>query len=159
MHKINTHRMAESESFSPQGKYGAIGKDVSEALGREPASFDLMKRHPFDVEISRIPPGKTNTLFHAHSAQWEFYHVIEGRGKVRDQDGLTPVEAGDAFLFKPNEPHQIINDSDRDLIVYVIADNPISDTAYLPDEKKWMVRSPSFAKVGFDSEEIYGPED
>ena len=114
---------------------------------REPDSTDLLKRHPFDVEISRIPPGNTNTAFHAHSAQWEFYHVLAGTGKVRDQEGTTPIEAGDAFVFKPNEPHQIINDSAADLIVYVVADNPLSESAYLPDEEAWIVRSPKFTKV------------
>jgi uncharacterized cupin superfamily protein len=159
MLKINTHQLPEEESYSPGGKYGASGKDVSIALGRESDSFDLLKRHPFDVEISRIPPGKTNTLFHSHSAQWEFYHVIQGKGKVRDAEGMTTVETGDAFIFKPNEAHQIINDSDHDLILYMIADNPISESVYLPDEHRWFVRSPSFGKVRFDSDEIYAPGD
>jgi hypothetical protein len=42
-----------------------------------------VKRHPFDVEILRIPPGSTPYPFHSHSAQWEFYHLIQGNGKVR----------------------------------------------------------------------------
>ena len=147
MKKINTHAMPEEASFSSEGNQGAYGKDVSIALGREPDSTDLLKRHPFDVEISRIPPGKTNTPFHAHSGQWEFYHVLAGQGKVRDQEGTTSIEAGDAFVFKPNEPHQIINDSAADLTVYVVADNPLSESAYLPDEDAWIVRSPKFSKV------------
>ena len=76
---------------------------------------------------------------------------------MRHADGLTPIETGDAFIFKPNEPHQIINDSDHDLIVYVIADNPISESVYLPDENRWFVRSPKFGKVRFDSDEMFGP--
>jgi uncharacterized cupin superfamily protein len=159
MLKINTNQLPEEESGSPGGKYGASGKDVSIALGRENDSTDVMKRHPFDVEISRIPPGKTNTLFHSHSAQWEFYHVIEGKGKVRDAEGITPIETGDAFIFKPNEPHQVINDSDGDLILYVIADNPFSESLYLPDENRWFVRSPKFSKVRFDSDQIYSAGD
>jgi mannose-6-phosphate isomerase-like protein (cupin superfamily) len=107
MTKVNTISMAEEEGLIGS-KYGAIGKDVSISLGREGDSTDLMKRHPFDVEISRIPAGRTNTLFHAHSAQWEFYHVIEGHGKVRDERGLHPIEKGDAFLFKPGEAHQTL---------------------------------------------------
>ncbi len=93
MNKVNTNKLAQEESFSPGGKYDAIGKDVSIALGRDGDSMDLLKRHPFDVEISRIPPGKTNTLFYAHSAQWEFYHVIEGQGKVRDEGGALQLKA------------------------------------------------------------------
>jgi hypothetical protein len=63
--------------------------------------------------------------------------------------GVTPIESGDAFIFQPGEAHQIINDGDRDLIVYVIADNPISESIYLPDEKKWIVKIPRLSKSAF----------
>ena len=75
-------------------------------------STNLMERHPFDVEIMRLTPGTVPYPYHSHSAQWEFYHIISGPGTVRHQDGNTPVVAGDAFLFKPGEPHQIVNDGD-----------------------------------------------
>lgn len=118
------------------------GKEVSEALGRDPYSTDLNRRHPFDVEICRISPGKTPYPYGSHSAQWEFYHVISGAGKVRHQDGVTDIESGDAFLFKPGEPHQLINDGSEDLIIYVVADNPIGESTYFPDSNKWVVQSP-----------------
>ena len=88
---------------------------------------NLNERHPFDVEILRIPSGKAPYSYHSHSAQWEFYHVISGSGVVRHKDGTTPIEAGDAFIFKPGEPHQITNDTAEDMILYVVADNPIGD--------------------------------
>src|ERR1700761_8276999 len=100
MRKVNTNKMNEVAWSSPKGKFAGTGKEVSEELGRDPQSTDVMKRHPFDVEIMRIPPGKTPCPFHSHSAQWEFYHVISGRGIARDMDGNTVIEAGDAFIFK-----------------------------------------------------------
>ncbi len=36
-----------------------------------------------------------------------------------------------------------------------MADNPISESIYLPDEKKWIVKSPGFQKVHFDSDGLY----
>jgi len=134
--------MAEVTWNSPKGKFAGYGKEISEALGRKPGSTDLNERHPFDVEICRISPGKTPYLYHSHSAQWEFYHVISGRGVVRHQDGRTSIEAGDAFIFKPGEPHQISNDGDEDLILYVVADNPIGEVTYHVDSKKWSVPIP-----------------
>src|SRR5688572_31360100 len=125
MLKINTNKLEEEAWSSPKGKFGGFGKEVSIALGRKTLSTDLNERHPFDIEILRIPPGKTPYPYHAHSAQWEFYHVISGRGLVRHQDGTTEIETGDAFLFKPGEPHQITNPHAEDLIIYVVADNPI----------------------------------
>lgn len=82
----------------------------------------MSARHPFDVEITKIPPGAASCPYHSHSAQWEFYHVIAGKGAVRHDNRTESVETGDAFLFKPGEAHQLINDSNQDLILYVIAD-------------------------------------
>jgi uncharacterized cupin superfamily protein len=142
MQKINSNELAEETWSSPKGKFGGAEKEISEALGRKPHSTDLMERHPFDVEIIRIEPGKAAYPFHLHSAQWEFYHVISGTGAVRHQDGSASIGPGDAFLFKPNEPHQLINDGTRDLVLYVVADNPLGESVYYPDSKKWGVRSP-----------------
>src|SRR5262249_39652892 len=144
---------------SPKGKFGGVGKEISEALGRNPASTDLLERHPFDVEICRIPPGKMHCPYHAHSAQWEFYHVISGRGLVRHQDGTTSIETGDAFLFKPGEPHQLINNGSEDLVLYVVADNPIGESCYYPDSQKWLVRSPERKLIRSDSLEYYDGEE
>ena len=142
MRKINTNRLEEITWSSPKGKFAGAGKQVSEALGRQPRSTDLMQRHPFDVELLRVPPGKIPYPYHSHSAQWEFYHVISGEGLVRRREGTTEIVAGDAFLFPPGEPHQLINNSKVDLVVYVIADNPIGESCHYPDSDKWVVRSP-----------------
>ena len=145
MLKVNTNNMDELIWSSPKGKFAGAGKQVSEALGRKPLSTDLKERHPFDIEICRIPPGKIPYPYHSHSAQWEFYHVISGKGLVRHKDGTTPIEPGDAFIFPPDEPHQLLNpdsESSQDLILYVVADNPIGESGYYPDSKKWVVRSP-----------------
>ena len=120
----------------------ASGKGISEALGRKPLSTDLLERHPFDVEITRIAPGQTPCPYHSHAAQWEFYHVLSGRGTVRHAEGQTAIAAGDSFLFKPEEPHQLHNDGTEDLLILVVADNPIGESCYYPDSGKWLVRSP-----------------
>ena len=59
-----------------------------------------------------------------------------------DTDGTTVVEPGDALLFLPDEPHSFTNDSAEDLVIYVVADNPIGESCYYPDSNKWLVRSP-----------------
>ena len=159
MRKVNTNNMAEDSWSSPKGKFAGAGKQVSEALARKPQSMDLMERHPFDVEILRIPPGKTPYPYHSHSVQWEFYHVISGRGVVRHQDGTTPIESGDAFIFRPGQPHQLINDNTEDLIVYVIADNPFGESNYFPDSKKWTVRSPERRLIRSEGLEYYDGEE
>jgi uncharacterized cupin superfamily protein len=142
MHIVNSKELSEETSVSPKGVFECAEISISEALGRNPDSTDLLERHPFDVAIVRIPPGRRNFPFHAHSAQWEFYHVISGTGKVRDVQGTADIKTGDAFVFRPDEAHQIINDGTEDLVLYLVADNPIGGTTYYPDSKKWSVRSP-----------------
>ena len=159
MRKVNTKDVPELTWASPKGKFGGAGKQISEALGREPASTDLMKRHPFDVEILRIPPGKIPYPYHSHSAQWEFYHVISGSGQSRGKDGLTPIEAGDAFIYPPGEPHQLINNSNADLLICVVADNPIGESGHYPDSNKWIVRSPERKLLRGESLDYYDGEE
>jgi uncharacterized cupin superfamily protein len=142
MHKVNVRDIIEYPWVSPKGKFASCDKELSIALGRKPDSTDLIERHPFDVEICRIPAGKMVGPYHSHSAQWEFYHVMAGAGQVRDSGGLTPIASGDVFIFKPNEAHQLINDGKEDLIVYIVADNPMGESGYFPDSGKWLVRAP-----------------
>src|SRR5258708_34695050 len=89
MRKINTKDIAEITWSSPKGKFVGAGKEVSEELGRKPLSTDLKERHPFDVEICRIPPGMTPYPYHSHSAQWELYQVISCKAVIRDAEGMT----------------------------------------------------------------------
>jgi len=142
MKKINSNEVEEYSWASPKGKFAGAGKDLSEALGWDPQSADAKARHPFAVEILRLAPGQTPYPYHSHAAQWEFYHVISGRGVTRDETGRNVIEAGDAFIYGPGEPHQLINDSTEDLVLYVVADNPIGESVYYHDSKKWAVRSP-----------------
>src|SRR5215469_10061832 len=58
MKKVNTRNIAEESFESPKRKFAWFSKGVSETLGRNPRSTDLKERHPFDVEILRIPAGK-----------------------------------------------------------------------------------------------------
>jgi uncharacterized cupin superfamily protein len=140
MNKVNVADIPELETRrSPTGKFVEYGRMVSEALGRERTSFDLRTRHPFDVQIARVPARTALCPYHSHTAQWEFYIIISGDGTVRDEGGKTEVRAGDAFVFPPGEAHQIINTGDADLVFYIIADNPVGDTCHYPDSGKWWV--------------------
>jgi len=144
MRKVNLKDIAEQERKSPKGKFQRFTKHVSIALGREPESLDLSKRHPFDLALVRIPKGKSLCPYHAHAAESELYLVVSGRGNVRDKNGITEVLPGDAFLFQPGEAHQLTNAGDEDFVYYVVADNPRSggatgDSCYYPDSGKWAV--------------------
>jgi uncharacterized cupin superfamily protein len=158
MHKVNLKDLPEQERKSPKGKFGRASKNISIALGRQPESLDLSKRHPFDLALVRIPNGKSLCPYHAHAAESELYLVVSGRGSVRDKDGITEVRPGDAFFFQPGEAHQLSNAGDEDFVYCVIADNPRSgggagDSCYYPDSGKWAV-----AKEGSEEVIVKGTE-
>src|SRR3982750_290817 len=132
MRKVNLKDITEGQRQSPGGKFGARHKEISIALGRDPQSLDLMKRHPFDLTMTTIPKGKTRCPYHSHSAESELYLVVSGRGSIRDKDGTTEVGPGDAFFFPPGEAHQLSNAGDDDFVYYVIADNPRGDCCFYP---------------------------
>ena len=139
MRKVNVQEIPEQERKSPAGKYHKFVKDISIALGREPDSFDLNKRHPFDLALVRIPQGKSYCPYHSHGAESELYVVISGHGKIRDRQGTTEVGPGDAFFFGPGEAHQFSNEGSEDFVYYVLADNPRGDSCFYPDSGKWAV--------------------
>src|SRR2546430_16897203 len=153
MRKVNLKDIAESVRQSPKGKFGRQSKNISIALGRDPESLDLAKRHPFDVALVSIPKGKSLCPYHSHSAESEHYLVVSGKGSVRDKDGSTIVEAGDAFFFGPGEAHQLSNAGEEDFVYYVIADNPVGDSCFYPDSGKFAVW-----KEGMDEVIVKGKE-
>ena len=153
MQKLNLDSIPEQERRSPAGKFHSFRKEISVALGREPDSLDLNRRHPFDLMLGRIPAGAAYCPYHAESAQWELYLIVSGRGLVRDSSGTTEVSAGDTFLFKPGEAHQLLAAPEEELTYYVIADNPIGDSCYYPDSGKWAAR-----KEGDENVVIKGAE-
>ena len=87
--------------------------------------------HPFDIEMTKLPPGATNFPFHSHAGQWEVYLVLSGSGELRAGETVAAMAAGDAFVCPPGEAHQIKNTGTDDLLYYVIADNPPADIAYI----------------------------
>jgi uncharacterized cupin superfamily protein len=147
MKKVNLQEIPEQERRSPTGKYHKFVKDISVALGREPDSLDLTKRHPFDLAIVRIPKGKSYCPYHSHAAESELYLIVSGRGSIRDKSGVTEVGPGDAFFFPPGEAHQLRNAGEEDFVYYVVADNPRGDSCFYPDSGKWAVQVESLEEV------------
>jgi len=128
------------EQSSPKGKFGVWRKNLSLAAGGKKDVGVAGGGHPFDVELIRLPAGKTNWPLHAHAAQWEAYLIIAGRGRVRTEEGVEAIGAGDFLVHPPGEAHQMINDGPEDLVYYVIADNPQADVIHYPESQKWLAK-------------------
>src|SRR5436189_2525667 len=132
MRKVNVKDIEERVRQSPKGKFGRKMKEISIALGRDPESFDLRKRHPFDLALVSVPKGKTLCPYHSHSAESELYLVISGQGNIRDKDGSTIVTEGDAFFFGPGEAHQLANAGEGDVVYYITWAYPRGRSCHCP---------------------------
>lgn len=141
MKKINVGQLKWSPWKSPRGKYAQFGKGISDALGDVRGGWPK-KGHPFNVELVRVPPGKSACPYHLHTNQWEMFVVTSGTGVVRANGKRSKVVAGDAMMHPPGEAHELINTGKDDLVFYIIADNPTTDVFYYPDSKKWGIKSP-----------------
>jgi uncharacterized cupin superfamily protein len=140
MNKINRGEVREETRSSPQGKYQLFRRHLSLALGGKRDVGTWGGGHPFDVEFVRIPPGAKNFPLHQHSAQWEFYLILEGRGEVSDGTAVQELEPGDALLFQPDSSHQFTNTGAADLVYYVIATNQQADVTFYPETGGWSVK-------------------
>src|SRR2546421_4650809 len=161
MRKINLKDIEERVRQSPKGKFGRRSKEISVALGREPESLDLLKRHPFDLALVSIPKGKSLCPYHSHSSESELYLVVSRKGSVRDKDGSTIVGPRGAFFFGPGQAHQLSNAGNEDFVYYVIADNPRGDSCHYPDSVKFAVWKEGMDEVivkGKDADYFDGEE-
>ncbi|MDD2765453.1 MAG: cupin domain-containing protein [Opitutaceae bacterium] len=126
---------------SPKGKYRESFKDLSGALGDVLNGWPR-SGHPFNLTLSRVPPGHAVCPFHIHSTQWELFIILGGTATVRAGAETGSVQAGEVVLHPPGEPHQIINTGTAELEFYLIADNPPVDYWHYPDSGKWGLREP-----------------
>jgi uncharacterized cupin superfamily protein len=128
------------EVRSPQGKYHLVRQSISQALGGLKDVGTWGGGHPFDVEYFRQPSGAVNFPFHAHSAQWEMYIFVKGRGSVRGPESTIAIEEGQSIIFKPGEAHQILNTSENELCYFVVADHCLADVITYSDTGKWVIK-------------------
>lgn len=151
MIQTNANDLPWKKQSSPQGKYSIHRRALSQAAGSAKDTGTWGGGHPFEVEMSRLEPGKVNFPLHEHSAQWEAYLILSGTGKVRTREGKKAVGAGDYLVFPPGEAHQLINTGSEDLVYYVIADNPQADVIFYPDSSKWLAKP---ARKCFEMKEV-----
>ncbi|HEY0864417.1 MAG TPA: cupin domain-containing protein [Lacunisphaera sp.] len=135
MKKTNIAKLKWEKWQSPKGRFAQSYKNISGALGDVPNGWPK-KGHPFNLELEKVPPGKASCPFHSHMAQWELFVILSGTGTVRANRSRFQVKAGDVIMHPPGEAHQIINTGKRDLMFYIIADNPPVDGCHYPDSGK-----------------------
>lgn len=108
----------------------------AEMAGRSSLRFsDAAGLSKFGVNITILQPGAKSSLRHWHVEQDEFVYVLEGTATLVDDHGETEIAAGECAAFPAGDEngHQIINKSDAEVRMLVMANRTVTETAYYSD--------------------------
>ena len=97
---------------------------------------DLFGLTNFGVNLTRLKPGGSSALRHAHAKQDEFVYILEGRPTLVTDAGRTPLRPGVCAGFKAGtgDGHHLVNESTEDVVYLEIGDRTLGETATYPDD-------------------------
>jgi len=97
---------------------------------------DLFGLTNFGVNLTRIAPGGSSALRHAHAKQDEFVYILEGRPTLITDAGRTALKPGMCAGFKAGtgDAHHLVNESAEDVVYLEIGDRTPGETATYPDD-------------------------
>ena len=119
-HIVNTKELDWEPKFFPgaEAQYGDF-----KALWKE------HQTNQFEVRITRIPPGGTNTKYHTHSKEEEWFYVLKGSCHICLEGDWQVIGEGDS-IFKPiGDYHIFRNFGDEPCEVIMVGANVAGSTA------------------------------
>jgi uncharacterized cupin superfamily protein len=114
----------------PEPFFSRMAKRRKHPLG------DLFGLTNFGVNLTRIAPGGSSALRHAHAKQDEFVYILEGRPTLVTDAGHTLLRVGMCAGFKAGtgDAHHLINETAEDVVYLEIGDRTRGDLATYPDD-------------------------
>jgi uncharacterized cupin superfamily protein len=90
----------------------------------------------FGVNLTRLSPGGSSALRHAHSKQDEFLYILEGRPTLHADEGKFALAPGMCAGFKAGtgDAHRLVNETDEDVVYLEIGDRTPGDAVSYPDD-------------------------
>lgn len=123
---------------SPGGKFDVESREIAVALGRKDLGYCVVS----------VKPGARSCPFHFHHSEEELFHVLEGRGLLRQGDGQGEEEtielrAGDFVSFPAGTglAHQFINPGPEPFVYLAMSTVVRADVAEYPDSDKINIRA------------------
>ncbi|AUW59792.1 transcriptional regulator [Sphingobium sp. SCG-1] len=88
----------------------------------------------FGVSHVTLMPGAWSSQRHWHEDEDEFVVILSGEAILIDEDGRTPMAAGDMAAFPKNDGngHHLVNESDTDCM-FVVVGRPAAGACHYPD--------------------------
>lgn len=89
----------------------------------------------FGVNIVTLQPGAWASQRHWHEAEDEFVIMLEGEAVLVDDNGRTPMRAGDCASFPKGDGngHHLVNESSAPARFLVVGANGFPGAAHYPD--------------------------
>jgi uncharacterized cupin superfamily protein len=90
----------------------------------------------FGVNLTRLVPGASSALRHAHSRQDEFVYILEGRPTLQTDQGKVALAPGMCAGFKAGtgDAHRLVNETDQDVVYLEVGDRSPGDAVSYPDD-------------------------
>jgi uncharacterized cupin superfamily protein len=90
----------------------------------------------FGVNLTRLAPGGSSALRHAHTKQDEFVYILEGRPTLLTDAGRTALKPGMCAGFKAGtgDAHCLINETEEEVVYLEIGDRTDGDAVDYPDD-------------------------
>jgi len=110
---------------------------ASRMAGRDKRPLgDLFGLTNFGVNITRLTPGGSSALRHAHTKQDEFVYILEGRPTLLTDAGRTSLNPGMCAGFKAGtgDAHCLINETEEDVVYLEMGDRAAGDAVEYPDD-------------------------
>jgi uncharacterized cupin superfamily protein len=120
---------AKSSNY-PEPFFSRMAKRQKRPLG------DLFGLTNFGVNLTRLAPGGSSALRHAHTKQDEFVYILEGGPTLVTDAGRTALTPGMCAGFKAGtgDGHHLVNETEEDVVYLEIGDRTSGDSANYPDD-------------------------
>ena len=110
---------------------------ASRMAGREKRPLgDLFGLSNFGVNLTKLLPGASSALRHAHAKQDEFIYILHGHPVLVNDAGETQLSPGMCAGFKAGagNAHQLLNRTDEEVHYLEAGDRSAGDSAVYPDD-------------------------
>lgn len=90
----------------------------------------------FGVNLTRLPPGSSSALRHAHSKQDELIYILEGCPTLITDAGESEMAPGmcAGFPAGTGNAHHLVNRSAADVVYLEVGDRTPGDAVHYPDD-------------------------
>jgi len=110
---------------------------ASRMQGREKRTLgDTFGLANFGVNLTRLAPGASSALRHAHMKQDEFVYILAGHPVLIADHGETELAPGMCAGFKAGtgDGHHLVNRTNVDVLYLEVGDRTADDSVIYPDD-------------------------